>query len=113
TLSGHAARCVHILAGLRGEGLAEPVVLWAISRELRGLYPMAQQVAQGGNLNTVANGAWPPKRKPLVSAALKRLGPQRLQQALIRCGEVDACIKGWRKQDPWLMLERLCLNLCR
>jgi DNA polymerase-3 subunit delta len=112
-LSGHAARCVHILAGLRGEGVVEPVVLWAISRELRSLYPMARQVAAGSNMAAVLSQhrVWD-KRKTMVGSALKRLSPQRLQQALIRCGEVDASIKGWSKQDPWLLLEQLCLSLC-
>ncbi|MBF0256140.1 MAG: DNA polymerase III subunit delta [Gammaproteobacteria bacterium] len=112
-LAGRAARCVRILAGLQAEGEPAPVVLWALSRELRSLYPMARQLAGGGNLAAVVDGyrVWP-KRKPLVSAALKRLNPRRLQQALIQCGEADAAIKGRRKQDPWLLLEQLCLSLC-
>jgi DNA polymerase-3 subunit delta len=112
-LSGRAARCVRILGGLQAEGQPAPVVLWALSRELRSLYSMAGQLASGGNLAAVLSGnrIWD-KRKPMVGAALKRLRPNQLRRALRDCGEADAAIKGRSKQDPWLLLEQLCLSLC-
>lgn len=112
-LAGRAARCLRILSGLHAEGEAETLVLWALARELRSLYPMARQVRGGEGIAAVvdAQRVWP-KRKPLVSAALKRLGPGGIRRALVACSEIDAAIKGRRKQDPWLLLEQLCLALC-
>lgn len=42
-LQGNAQHALRILQGLRGEGVEAPVILWAVSREVRSLYSMAQQ----------------------------------------------------------------------
>src|SRR5690606_22063240 len=46
-LQGDAQHGLRILQGLRGEGVEAPVVLWALSRELRGLHNMAHELARG------------------------------------------------------------------
>lgn len=110
-LLGHGARCLRILSGLRAEGVAEPLILWALARELRGLYGMALGLAEGRPLPTILAGVWD-KRKPQVTAALRRLRPVQLRQGLRLCQRADGLIKGVGQGDPWLALERICLLLC-
>ena len=45
-LQGQPQHALRMLQGLRGEGVEAPVVLWAVSRELRSLTDMAQQQAR-------------------------------------------------------------------
>jgi DNA polymerase-3 subunit delta len=111
-LQGDAARCVRILGGLRGEGVAPPVVLWALSRELRALLPLAQDVARGRSPDQAMTRArvWD-KRKPLLRAALGRLRPVELRRLLGQCQGIDAVVKGVQRDDPWRWLEQLTLQL--
>ena len=111
-LRGEPARCVRILAGLRGEGVAPPVVLWALARELRGLLGLAQELARGISADQAMTRArvWD-KRKPVLGAGLKRLRPAELRQLLARCQSIDGVIKGIRRDDPWRWLEQAVLQL--
>lgn len=112
-LTGNAARCLRILTGLRGEGVATPVVLWAFAREVRTLIPMAQDMTRGTSADQAMSqaGVWD-KRKPLTRRALTRLGTTQLDDLLTQCQRIDAMIKGAIKDDPWRALERLALGLC-
>ncbi|HWV63007.1 MAG TPA: DNA polymerase III subunit delta, partial [Oxalicibacterium sp.] len=46
-LTGDAARLVRMLEGLKGEGEALPLVLWAVAEEIRTLLKLKAGVAQG------------------------------------------------------------------
>jgi len=48
-LSGNSARFAHILDGLRAEGTATTLVLWAVSEDIRTLGKVLQAVQRGGN----------------------------------------------------------------
>jgi DNA polymerase-3 subunit delta len=111
-LAGRVARCVHILAGLKAEGVAPPVVLWALAREIRGLAGMAEALAGGASLSGVMGQArvWK-NRMPLVSAGLKRLGAGQWAALLQQCQLADATIKGAVPGDPWLLLEQITLGI--
>jgi DNA polymerase-3 subunit delta len=79
-LNGEAAHALRMLEGLRGEGVEPPVILWALSRELRVLANLALQYSQGVPLDKAFSQARPPiwdKRKPLMSKALQRYSAQR------------------------------------
>ncbi len=111
-LAGRAERAVHILAGLRGEGVAAAVVLWALVREIRSLNRMAQQVQAGATMTQVITQAkvWQ-NRIPVVQAALQRLRLAQLQHLLRQCAVIDASIKGVGEADEWLLLEQLTLSM--
>jgi len=51
-LNGNAARYAHILDGLRAEGTATVLVLWAISEDIRTLGKVLQSIQRGGNLGS-------------------------------------------------------------
>lgn len=48
-LQGKAAYCSKILKGLKGEGTPAPVVLWALTREVRMLVELAYAIGKGSS----------------------------------------------------------------
>jgi DNA polymerase-3 subunit delta len=112
-LSGEATRGVRILQGLRAEGVAPQIVLWALSRELRQLAAMAAVVASGQPVQTVLARyrIWPPARKPLLAAALQRLSVTRCNTLLRHCARIDRVSKGQVAGNAWDELLQLMLTL--
>jgi len=109
-LEGDPRRCLRILAGLRGEGVAPPVVLWALAREVRSLATLKRAREKGTPLAQVLRqgGVWK-SRQALVSRGLERLDAARWRALLGQCQTADALIKGVEVGDPWLQLERILL----
>ena len=113
-LLGQPEHILQMLAGLRGEGVEAPVILWAVAREIRQLANIAQQYSQGVPLDRAFSQARPPvwdKRKPLVSKALQRHDVAGWQCLLMDAQRIDEQIKGQAEGDPWLGLTDLCLQL--
>lgn len=111
-LQSDAGRCQHILQVLRQEGNEPPVVLWALTRDIRMLHRVIRGVANGQAWDTLCQrerifG----KRKNLVRNATRRLRPEQLEQLLDLASEVDMAIKGQRSDDPWLLLNQITLSL--
>lgn len=109
-LQGDTAGCLRALAGLRGEGVEPPVILWVLTKELRILYRCAEQIEQGLSPDRALDGAgvWD-RRKPVVRSALKRLQRPALAHLLRLANRTDAAIKG-SADDPWLLLDQLILG---
>lgn len=109
-LAGRVSRAIKILNGLKAEGIAAPVVLWALARETRMLINIKIALGQGQNKDLVfkKNGLWD-KRKQLVNAALPRMEMNDLQQALLLSSKIDRQIKGQERGDCWESLLSLCL----
>lgn len=112
-LRKQAARCIKILHGLRAEGVAAPVVLWALHREIVQLSDIAFSAKQQGNLEQAITRArvWE-KRKALVRQAIQRKPAKAWSTLLNLCQTTDAAIKGAEQQDPWILLEKISLRLC-
>ncbi|MDJ0738306.1 MAG: DNA polymerase III subunit delta [Gammaproteobacteria bacterium] len=112
-LRGDAARAVHILDGLRGEGSAPSVVLWALHREIRTLAAISTDVAQGMSTDHAINRAKVfRKRTGLVRQGVDRLRTAQWLGLLDACHVADAAIKGVNRQSAWTLLERITLALC-
>lgn len=106
-LAGDISKGLRILQGLKGEGVAPPVVLWAISREIRLLAEMAFEVRLGGGVNQVmANHRVWERRKPILGKALQRQ-VSHWQGLLTVCAHADKAIKGLDSADPWLLFQQL------
>lgn len=110
-LSRETAKGSRMLQGLKAEGVAAPVVLWALSREIRALASMAYEVEQGSSADQVmgAHRVWE-KRKPLLRRGLQRRSTH-WRQLLTICGQADRAIKGLSPDDPWMLLEKLALAM--
>ncbi len=111
-LKGRFPRMQRILLGLRAEGMAAPVVLWALTREIRFLNTLITAMKHGANFDTLASQhrLWD-RRKTLVAGAIKRLTPTIIRSALLLAGEADRKTKGIEPGDPWEVLLSLCFSL--
>jgi len=115
-LAGDAARLVRMLEGLKGEGEALPLVLWAVAEEIRTLLKLQTGLSQGKPLPALLkeHRIWGPRER-LAEAALRRLPLALLQQALQEAAQVDRMVKGLRAKafagDAWDALLQLGLKL--
>jgi DNA polymerase-3 subunit delta len=115
-LGGDAARVRKTMAGLEAEGEAIPLVLWAITEELRMLIRVKSQVQSGRPFSMVAreNRVWRP-REQLVERLLPRLSVPALAHCLERAAQIDRLAKGLRApesdSDAWLELTDLALSV--
>jgi DNA polymerase-3 subunit delta len=106
-LVGDINKGLRILKGLKGEGIAAPVVLWAISREIRLLAEMAFDITIGQGVDQVMakHRVWE-RRKPILRKALQR-HVNHWQRLLMDCAQADKAIKGLDSADPWLLFQQL------
>ena len=115
-LGGDAARVRKTMAGLEAEGEAIPLVLWAITEELRTLIRVKAQVQSGRPFSMAAreNRLWGPRER-LVERLLPRLSVPELADWLVRAGQIDRLAKGLRApesdSDAWLELTDLALSI--
>ncbi|TKA90707.1 DNA polymerase III subunit delta [Halopseudomonas bauzanensis] len=103
-LQGEPQHGLRILHGLKGEGVEAPVVLWAVSRELRSLHNMAHDLARGIPQDKVFASQRPPvwdKRKPLLARALQRHPVTAWERLLRLAQQADEQIKGQSPGSPW------------
>ncbi|NOX08075.1 MAG: DNA polymerase III subunit delta [Gammaproteobacteria bacterium] len=108
-LGGDAARCIRVLTGLRAEGVAAPVVLWALAREIRVLL----DANSGLNLEAAMrqHNLWcPAQHKVLLAKAVSRHPALRWRNMLVHCARIDQVIKGRAVGREWDELVQLCLS---
>ncbi len=110
-LSANVSRIFKVLSGLRSEGTAAPIVLWALTRDARLLIKLKLALVQGQHQDTVFknNNIWD-KRKSLISHALKRLSDHDLNHILVTSAIADRQIKGQQPGDAWETLLAICLT---
>jgi len=117
-LAGDCARLTRMMDGLKGEGEALPLVLWAVTEEIRTLLRLKAGMAQGRPVGALLKEyrIWGPREK-LMEPALRRVSLPLLQQALQEAALVDRMVKGLRAPafagDPWDALAQLGLKLAR
>lgn len=115
-LAGNAARALTMLAGLRAEGEALVLVLWAVGEEIRVLARLAAAQAAGQDLASEFRryrifGT----REQLIRQALSRVPAQAWPAAVQHAHDIDRLIKGLqvtgRLDDPWEELGRLAMRV--
>jgi DNA polymerase-3 subunit delta len=117
-LSGDVARLVRMLEGLKGEGEALPLVLWAVAEEIRTLLKLKAAAAQGKPIPMLLKEyrIWGPRER-LMEPALRRLKLSTLQAALQEAAQIDKMIKGLRAKafagDTWDAMLQLGLKVAR
>ena len=113
-LAGNAVRYTRILDGLRAEGTATVLVLWAISEEIRTLGKVLQAIQQGGNLKNALRDArvWG-ARQGLIETAARRLKFPHIARAIHQAARLDKTIKGLRQGDVWDELLQLGLRFAQ
>ena len=111
-LAGDVARLSRTLDGLMHEGEAPPLVLWAMSEEIRALAILRSGLDRGRPLEQLLKEAkvWGPRQNP-VKKALQRLSTATLEAALQHAGKIDRLAKGVGQGNIWEEFLRLGLSL--
>jgi DNA polymerase-3 subunit delta len=101
--AGDAARALRILLALKGEGAEPTLILWALVRELRGLW----QARERDRLRSVNRGSgWNLAAAP-SARALSRANKLPLAALLMQASVADRVIKGLSAGDAWSALTGL------
>ena len=113
-LTGDAAHLARMLDGLRGEGAAPPLVLWAIADEIRTLGRVVAQLDAGRPLAQALRDArvWGPRQK-IIERHARRFNLPQIEAALLHAARIDRIIKGLAKGDAWDELLKLGLRFSR
>jgi DNA polymerase III subunit delta len=94
-LAGDVGRLARMIDGLKGEGEAAVLVLWALTEEIRTLLRIKRGAAAGKPLATLLreNRVWGPRER-LVGPALARLTEAQLEEGLALAAALDRQVKG-------------------
>jgi DNA polymerase-3 subunit delta len=117
-LLGDATRLARMLEGLKGEGEALPLVLWAVTEEIRTLLKLKSGMGQGRPLGALLKEyrIWGPRER-MMEPALRRVSLATLEAALQDAAQVDRMVKGLRSKafagDAWDAMLQLALRVAR
>jgi DNA polymerase III subunit delta len=95
--AGDAPRAMHVLLGLKSEGVEPTLILWALLRELRGLWQARERERLRSN---VRGSGWNLAAQPSAKA-LARLRKLPLAPLLIQASRADRILKGLAAGDAW------------
>jgi DNA polymerase-3 subunit delta len=105
--AGDGARALRVLLGLKSEGVEPSLILWALVRELRGLW----QARERDRLRSTLRGSgWNLAATP-SPRALSRLRKLPLARLLRQASHTDRVIKGLAMGDAWSALTGLTGSL--
>jgi len=94
--AGDAERALRVLFGLKSEGVEPTLILWALVRELRGLW----QARERARLRSPSQGSgWNQAAKPSPRALARTKMP--LARLLRQASQADRIIKGLVRGDAW------------
>lgn len=108
-LLNQADKVLHMLAQLRADGTAMPIVLWALFKELTLLFTLKLASNNGEPLAALwsKHRIWD-KRKPLYQKALTRLSLPQIEHMLSFASTLELHLKQQGHED-WTGLSHLCL----
>jgi DNA polymerase-3 subunit delta len=111
-LSGDLTRLARTLEGLKQEGEAPPLVLWAMTEEARALAQVKAGVAAGRHIDQLLKDAriWGARLVPFKKA-VQRIGVDQTREALRLAARIDRLVKGIGPGDIWDEFLRLGLLL--
>ena len=114
-LEGDPLRITRTLEGLKGEGVAAPLLLWVLSEDIRAFGRIVDGAAQGRNPAQLVRdmrvrGA---TRQNLMANAARRFTPSHIANALRHAAAIDRIVKGLDKGDIWDELLQLALRFSK
>lgn len=111
-LTGNSQRSLRILRTLVAEGTEAPLILWAITRELRTLADIIKQNRQGITLSTLFGQFRVREKKQAgIRAFLKRHPLHACHDFLSAAAGIDRIIKGAEAGNVWNEMERFVLRM--
>lgn len=111
-VAGDTARALRILDNVRAEGIEAPIVVWALTRELRVLVSLAELVQTGTDLSGALqrSGVWR-SRQGIVRSCVSRHQTAGLYQLMKTARRADAAAKGQAPGDPWQIFAEMIVSL--
>jgi DNA polymerase-3 subunit delta len=110
-LEGDALRYARMLDGLRGEGIAPPLVLWAIAEEARAIGRVLDLQAQGrGPIQMREARVFGASHQALMQQNARRFTREQVEGAIAHAAKADRTIKGLARGDAWDELLQLGLR---
>lgn len=111
-LAGDVVRLTRTIDGLQQEGEAPPLVLWAMTEEVRALAQINAGLEARQPLTELLKEArvWG-SRQVQIRQALQRVNGGRARAALAHAARIDRMIKGLASGDVWNEFLRLGLNI--
>ncbi|MGB0721313.1 MAG: DNA polymerase III subunit delta [Gammaproteobacteria bacterium] len=111
-LNGQAARAVHVLEGLRGEGVSEVFITWVLADGVRKLGLLAAARDQGQALDRVLREQRLfTQRAAPYRAALRHVRAAGLLTIQRACARADRIAKGAETGEPWTQLLEVSVAL--
>jgi DNA polymerase-3 subunit delta len=114
-LEGDPLHLARMLDGLKGEGAAQPLVLWAMCEEIRAIGKIIAGSVGGKPLSMLWREAkvWGSTHQGLMQQNVKRFSLVQVTEALRHAAAIDRMIKGLAKGDAWDELLHLALRFAR
>lgn len=114
-ISGDARHLARMLDGLQGEGAAPPLVLWAMTEEIRAAGRVLSLLNAGRQIQQAMREAriWGQARQAVIQRHIKRYTTTQIEAALMHAACIDRMIKGLAKGDVWDELLQLGLRFAR
>jgi len=111
-LNGQARRALRVLAGLRDEAVAEVLILWSLSTEVRAGARAAEAHEKGVGLDSALKsaGVWQSRSTPMKTA-MSRHDAKSWLSMLSTCSTIDRQIKGQASGSTWDAFESLVVQL--
>ena len=114
-LEGDPVRLSRMLDGLKGEGSAPPLVLWALADEIRAIGKIVGGASAGKPVATLISEARIHGRahQNLMQANYPRYSVVQVTEALRHASAIDRMIKGLSKGNVWDELLQLGLRFAK
>ena len=114
-LEGDPLRLVRMIDGLKGEGVAAPLVLWALTDEIRAIGTVLDGVAQGRPASAVVREARIRgfTHQKTMEAVYRRYSVPQVHEALRHAASIDRMVKGIAQGDVWDELLQLALRFAQ
>jgi DNA polymerase III subunit delta len=114
-LEGDVPRLARMLEGLRGEGAAPPLVLWAMCEEIRAIGKVVSGFAAGRPPALLWREAkvWGAEHQSLMQQHARRFSIAQVTEALRHAAAIDRLSKGLARGDVWDELLQLALRFAR
>jgi DNA polymerase III subunit delta len=106
-LAGDASRALHVLCGLRAEGVEPTLVLWAVNKAVRDLWHASAASATGG----AAPKSWQ-RQGAALAKGLRRARGVAFARLSARAERADRMIKGRMAGDAWDEIALLAAEFC-
>lgn len=114
-LQGDPVRIDRMIDGLKAEGAALPLIMWALTDELRVLGRVLGIMERGVPVGNALREArvFPIARQNLVQQHVQRFSRDAVVSGLQRAARIDRMVKGLAQGDPWNEVLQLMLSYAR